>query len=254
MENVRNRIKMHLTNDDDNAEKWFSKVNFKTASDVDGMYFIQMDYDEVKTNKPIYVGTSILDLSKVCMMDFHFNVIHKQFEGNYSLLYSDTDSLVYEFRNLDIYEWLNNNREHFDLTKLKNPKTIHLKDATNDTVLGKMKDENHGFTVKELLALSPKVYSIVHQHYESTTNEVIENYNTKKLKGVSKAVVKTEINHEDFKTTLETHKPIEKVVYRIASFNHNVYSYQNKKVALSAYYDKMYMIANINWYPHGYKK
>jgi hypothetical protein len=28
MENVRNRIKMHLTNDDDNAEKWFSNVNF----------------------------------------------------------------------------------------------------------------------------------------------------------------------------------------------------------------------------------
>ena len=86
MENVRNRIKMHLTNDDDNAEKWFSKVNFKTASDVDGIYFIQMDYDEVKMNKTIFVGTSILDLSKVCMMDYHFNVIHKQFEGNYSLL------------------------------------------------------------------------------------------------------------------------------------------------------------------------
>jgi hypothetical protein len=46
------------------------------------MYFIQTDYDEVKMNKPIYVGTSILDLSKVCMMDFHFNVIHEQFEGN----------------------------------------------------------------------------------------------------------------------------------------------------------------------------
>ena len=61
-------------------------MNLKTASDVDGMYFIQMDYDEVKMNKPIYVGTSILDLSKVCMMDFHFNVIHKQVEGNYSLL------------------------------------------------------------------------------------------------------------------------------------------------------------------------
>ena len=113
--------------------------------------------------------------------------------------------------------------------------------------------KTHGYTVKEFLALSPKVYSIVHDHYDSKTNEVTENYNTKKLKGVSKAVVKTEINHGDFKTTLETHKPIEKVVYRIASFNHNVYSYQNKKVALSAYYDKMYMIDNINCYPHDIK-
>ena len=65
-----------------------------------------------------------------------------------------------------------------------------------------MKDENHGYTVKECLALSRKVYSIVHQPYDSTTNEVIENYNTKKLKGVSKAIVKTEIKHEHFNTTL----------------------------------------------------
>ena len=48
--NVRNRIKMRLTNDDDNAIKWFSNVNFKTASHVDGMFFIQMEYEEVKMN------------------------------------------------------------------------------------------------------------------------------------------------------------------------------------------------------------
>ena len=59
----------------------FQKLIFKTATDVDGMYFIQMDYDEIKMDKPIYVGTSILDLSKVCMMDFHYNVIHKHFDG-----------------------------------------------------------------------------------------------------------------------------------------------------------------------------
>ena len=116
-----------------------------------------------------------------------------------------------------------------------------------------MKDENHGFTAKEFLALNPKVYSIVHDHYDKHTKEVIENYNTKKVKGVSKAVVKTELTHNDFKTTLQSNKPIEKVVNRIASFNHNVYSYQNSKVALSAYYDKMHMIDNINCYPHGYK-
>ena len=98
----------------------------------------------------------------------------KNFDGNYSVLYSDTDSLVYEIRNHDIYEWINKNKTHFDLSNLKNPKTIHLKDATNDTVLGKMKDENHGYTAKEFLALNPKVYSMVHQHYDSNTNETIE--------------------------------------------------------------------------------
>ena len=71
------------------------------------------------------------------------------------------------------------------------------------------------------------------------------------MKGVSKAVVKTDLTHDNFKTTLQSNKPIEKVVNRIASFNHNVYSYQNSKVALSAFYDEMQMIDNINCYPHG---
>ena len=127
MENVRNRIKMHLTNDDKNAMKWFSKVTFKSASHVDGVYFCHMDYEEVEMNKPIYVGTSILDLSKVCMMNFHYNVINETFKDNYSLLYSDTDSLVYEIRNTDVYKWIDQNRQHFDLSDIGNIKTIFLK-------------------------------------------------------------------------------------------------------------------------------
>ena len=111
MENVRNRIKMHLTNNDKNACKWFSKVNFKNASHVDGVYFIQMDYEEMKMDKPIYVGTSILDLSKVCMMNFHYNVMNEHFKYNYSLLYGDTVSLVNEIRNNGVYEWMKNNEE-----------------------------------------------------------------------------------------------------------------------------------------------
>jgi hypothetical protein len=57
------------------------------------LHLIEMYRKEVVYDKPIYIGTSILDLSKVCMMDFHYNVIHKNFKGRYNLVYSDTDSL-----------------------------------------------------------------------------------------------------------------------------------------------------------------
>ena len=41
------------------------------------------------------------------MMDFHYNVIEKQFHGKYNLIYSDTDSFVYRIEHPDIYKWIN---------------------------------------------------------------------------------------------------------------------------------------------------
>ena len=40
---------------------------------------------EIVYDKPIYVGTSVLDLSKLCMMDFHYNVINQEFKGKYKV-------------------------------------------------------------------------------------------------------------------------------------------------------------------------
>jgi hypothetical protein len=104
MENVKNRMDMHITINDDNATKWFSKPNLKNCKEVFGLYLIEMFKNNIEMDKPIYVGTSILDLSKLCMMDFHYNVIEKEFHNKYDLIYSDTDSLVYNITHPDIYE------------------------------------------------------------------------------------------------------------------------------------------------------
>jgi hypothetical protein len=105
MENVKNRMDLHMTTNHDNAIKWFSKISLKDCKTIDGLYLIEM-YKKIIYDKPIYVGTSILDLSKLCMLDFHYNVIHKEFENNYNLIYSDTDSLVYNIYHDDIYDWI----------------------------------------------------------------------------------------------------------------------------------------------------
>ena len=56
-------------------------------------------------SKPIYVGCATLDLSKLTMMAFHYNVIEQNFQPNYTVPYGDTDSF-YNIKYPDIYEWM----------------------------------------------------------------------------------------------------------------------------------------------------
>jgi len=119
MENARNRQNAHLTVDRENAIKWFSKLEFKDATYVDGLYLIQTHKTNVVYDKPVYVGCSILDLSKIWMMDFHYNTMEKHFKGKYDMIYSDTDSMVYHVRHDNFPSWMNNNPREFDLSNME---------------------------------------------------------------------------------------------------------------------------------------
>ena len=70
-------------------------------------------------------------MSKLAMMTFHYEVIHKHVKGQYNLIYSDTDYLVYAIQHDDIYEWIKQNRKHFDLSESKRE---GLQDGTNNNV------------------------------------------------------------------------------------------------------------------------
>ena len=184
------------------------------------------------------------------MMEFHYDVIHNEFENKYKLLYQDTDSLVYNIEHPDIYEWIKNNKHYFDLS---DSLRRDLKDNGNKKVLGKFKDEMHSLVIKEFTALNPKVYSIIHEHFDKDKNKIIDK-NTKKLKGVSKAVVKNQITHQDYVNVWKTNKSITKEVIGIRSLNHQLYTYKQDKIALTSYYDKMFMSDGNTCTPFGYYK
>ena len=123
---------------------------------------------------------------------------------------------------------------------------------TNKKVLGKFKDELGSLIISKFVALNPKVYSIMHEHFDKTTN-TIEETNTKKCKGISKIVVKNALNHNDYVSVLKTNKPISREVVSIRSFNHQLYTYKQEKIALTSYYDKMNMIDGNTCLPYGFK-
>ena len=79
------RAAIHATPSNMNAVKWFSKMTFKNSKYFRGLYLIETYKTKIIYDKPIYVGTSSLDLSKLHMMDFHYNVIEEHRKDNVNL-------------------------------------------------------------------------------------------------------------------------------------------------------------------------
>ena len=103
MENLRKRISVILVNDQEDYLKHVSKTIFISQKIFDKNFAAIHEIKPVlKFNKPIYVGFTVLELSKWLMYDFHYNFIKKNFDGN--LLFMDTDSLTYEIKSEDVYE------------------------------------------------------------------------------------------------------------------------------------------------------
>ena len=249
MENVGKRVSIKLTTDEDKACKYFSNHFFKSCNykNLGGLYVVEFYKEKVLYNKPVYVGTSILDISKECMMNFHYNVIHETFKTNYNLLYSDTDSLIYSIQHDDIYEWIKNNKQYFDLSDSLRP---DLKDNTNKKVYEKMKDELKSLPMTDFVALNPKTKSFKYQKLDDTKKIIIANKKT--LKGVSTVVVDKNITHEDYERVRVTNIPLHRDIVRIESKDHQLYTIVQPKVALTSFYDKMKLMNANDCIPYGY--
>ena len=107
-------------------------------------------------NKPIYVGFTVLHLSKWMMYDFHYNFIKKNFDAE--LLFTDTDSLTYETKSENVYEEYFKWKDLFDFSNYS--KDSKFFDDANKNDIGKMKEEYGGVIIDQFIGLKSKMYSI----------------------------------------------------------------------------------------------
>ena len=95
MENVRTRVNIELLTTENSAIKQIAKPFFKSAKRFhDELIAVHLQKPKLEFNRPIQVGFAILDISKVHMYHFHYNVWVKKFKRS-TLLFTDTDSLCY---------------------------------------------------------------------------------------------------------------------------------------------------------------
>ena len=153
-----------------------------------------------------------------------------RYEDRAKLLFTDTDSLCYEIQTDDIYQDMMHDKQHFDTSNYK--KDSFLYSEENKKVLGKMKDECAGAIVEEFIGLRSKMYSLSYEGKEKKT-----------AKGVKRRVIEFNIRHQCYKDSLLNNQIQYSTMNLIRSFN-ELYSVALKKISLSPYDDKRYIMEN----------
>ena len=157
MENLRKRINVTLENKAEDFLKYTSKPTYITHKIFgENCAAIHEIKPVLILEKPIYVGFTVLDLSKWKMYYFHYNFIKKNFDVE--LLYTDTDSLTYEIKTENVYKKFFKWKDLSDFSNYS--KDSKFFNETNKKVIGKMKDEFGGVIVNEFVGLKSKMYSM----------------------------------------------------------------------------------------------
>ena len=234
MENIRNRVNIKLVNSEEKFKKLVAKPNYESNKRFDeNLVSVHMKKTSLTMNKPVYLGMCILDLSKSLMFDFHYQYIKRKYGNKAKLLFTDTDSFLYEIETQDFYKDIAEDvKVRFDTSDYPEGHPSGIPTGKNKKVLGMFKDEAAGKIIKEFVGLRSKLYS--YQMEEGKEN--------KKCKGVKKGVVEKSIRHEDYKACLETGKELLRKQNIIRSYEHVVYTEEVNKIALSATDDKRYLL------------
>ena len=236
MENMRKRIKIRITKTQKDFLKYVSRPTY-ISHNIFGKRLVAINAkkEQLILNKPIYVGNTVLELSKLAMYKFYYDFVKKKCK-KCILLFTDTDSLCIETEE-DFYEIMYELKELFDLSNFPKDSKYFCND--NKKVPGKMKDEYGGTHIYEFIGLKSKMYSIrdVNKKEKSTH------------KGHNSL-----IKYEEFKDTHFNKKAIRHKMRGIKSKKHELVTYESNKRSLSDFDDKYYVLSDgINILPYGHK-
>lgn len=240
LEDVKKFLNIRLVVRPEILRKLVSKPSFKRIEIFNqDLVAVENLKTNVLLNRPIYTGFVILDLAKMAMADFHYNVMKKRYGDRIRLLYTDTDSLAYEVFTDDFYKDMGEMSEHFDFSNF-NPNS-DLYNCENAAIPGLMKDDVSGTPIEEMVCLRPKMYSV------KLADRV-----KKTAKGVKKDVIDNELTHEHYKDCLFNHEKKRSNMNMIRSRHHELFIESVNKISLSSFDDKRFYVNDVDSYAFGH--
>ena len=211
-----------LVNDGKVYQRCINRPNFISQKIFDKTFVVVHCSKTVLTlNKPIYVGFSILERSKLLMYQFHYDYVLKTF-NDIKFLFTDTDSLVYEIRNSNVYDQCFKDKHMFDFSGYSKDSIYY--DEFNEKVLDKMKDELNGVKIKEFVGLKCKMNSLI----------ACNDKEVNKAKGVNLVS-----GHKKYPDVLFSKKIIRHKMKRKQSNLHSIGTYGVNKISISYFDDKI---------------
>ena len=186
MENIRKHRDIKLVTMNKKRSKLVSEPNYHTINLIsEDLSIIEMKKTKVKMNKPIYLGLSILEISKILMYGFWYDYMKPKYNDDFKVCYMDTDSFVMHVKTNDFFKDIFDDVDNkFDTSNYEVKRPL--------PIIGLMKDELGGDVVTEFIALRPKTFSYL------TDNDKID----KKAKGTKKCIIKKMIKFDDYKKCL----------------------------------------------------
>ena len=244
MENVRDRTNLEFIDHSqiDQIIKRQSKLSFKGIIDHYSKFSVyKFDKEKTVFDKPIYLGFTVLELSKLLMYEFYYNKLQPYWKQSIQLHYMDTDSFILSFdtNHQELINFLQENKDEFDFSELD--KSHELYNPINKKVIGKMKIETSPVLVLDTFtALRAKSYSFSYNNIQKA-----------KQKGIQKAP-----KCEEYQNSLFNSETSSSTNISIKSNLHNLTVEKQNKQALNPFDDKrLYInpIQSLPWDKHTQK-
>ena len=202
-----------------------------------------MKKTKVKMTKPLYLGVSILDISKTLMYKFWYGYIKPKYGDSAKLCFTDTDSFVIHIIAEDLFKDIAPDVDiRLDISNYDENDERPLSIVKNKKVPGVFKDELGGKIIVEVVAPRPKTWAYL----------IDDDSEHKRAKRTKKCVIKRRLMFENYKDCLFNDKIIFKKQERFKSYPHEVYTEKVNKTALSSNDDKrLQTFDKVATFPHG---
>lgn len=245
IQNVRNYLIVKLHVKPKSLLKAVANPTFKSFSILDEN-LVQTNHftPVILHDKPIFIGFTILELSKEFMYDFYYNKMVKNIQSKIDLGFSDTDSFLFKVNNSKSFNA--HIKQYMDFSNF-NPTHENFSED-NKSQLGFFKNELGGkYKCLEFVGLRAKCYSL---NLMNTKDESLSEKKT--CKGLGRVAIQNKLKFKHYKDSLFNRKVFRFDYNSIRSVKQNVRTVRLKKKALSHFDSKRWLFdCGIHSVPYG---